>query len=206
MGGTFQITQGLAKVYVDLYITRDRDQGLIHLDQCRYLERVLRRFGHEDYHTVAVPSDPASVAQMRLANKDDPQVSFPYRECVGCLQFAHIGTRFNISYVVNNMSRFNNQLIAAHVSRVKEILKYIKGTLNHTITYGRGSRPNILTTHCNADYAADCDDRKSRSSFLLLLHSGPVAWGSHKQTCTSLSTTEFEYIAASLATQKTLWM
>ena len=136
MGGTFRITQGLAEVYVGLHITRDCDQGLIHLDQRRYLERVLQRFGHEDCHTI---TDPASTAQMRLTNKDDPQVSFLYRECVGCLQFAHISIRFDISYAVSNMSRFNNQPTTAHVSGVLEILKYIKGTLNHTITYGRES-------------------------------------------------------------------
>ena len=108
MGGAFQITQGLAKVYVGLHITRDRGQGLIHLDQRRYIEQVLQQFGHEDCHTVVVPSDLASAAQRRLANKDDPQVSFPYCECVGCLQFAHIGTCFDISYVVSKVQQSTN--------------------------------------------------------------------------------------------------
>ena len=33
MGGAFQITQGLAEVYVKLHITQDWDHGLIHIDQ-----------------------------------------------------------------------------------------------------------------------------------------------------------------------------
>lgn len=33
MEGAFQITKGLAKVNIGLHITKDRDQGLIHLDQ-----------------------------------------------------------------------------------------------------------------------------------------------------------------------------
>ena len=132
MGGAFRITQGLAEVYVGLHITRDRDRRLIHIDQRHYLERILRRFNHEDCHSVSVPSDPSSAAQMRLAKPEDSPITFPYRECIGCLQFAQIGTRFDISYAISNMSRFNNNPTATHVSGVKRILKYIKGTLHHT--------------------------------------------------------------------------
>lgn len=38
------------------------------------------------------------------------------------------------------------------------------------------------------------------------MNNGPIAWGSRKQTCTSVSTTESEYVAACLATQELLWM
>jgi hypothetical protein len=33
-----------------------------------------------------------------------------------------------------------------------------------------------------------------------------VAWGSHRQTCTTTSTTEAEYIAASDATKEAIWL
>lgn len=59
MGDAFQITKGLVEVYVGLYISRDRDHGLIHVDHRRYLERILKRFSYEDCHPVVVPSDPS---------------------------------------------------------------------------------------------------------------------------------------------------
>lgn len=155
---------------------------------------------------MAVPLDPTSATYMRSSSLNEPQVSFLYRECVGCLQFAQIGTRFDISYVVSNMSRFNNSPTAAHVSSIKRTLKYLRGTLNHTITYGRGPNPNHLTAHYDADYAGDCDDRKSRLGFFFMLNSGPMSWDNKKQTYTTISTTESEYIAASVATQEILWM
>ena len=40
------------------------------------------------------------------------------------------------------------------------------------------------------------DDRKSTSGNLFMLGSGAVSWSSKKQTVTSLSTTEAEYISA----------
>jgi len=159
---------------------------------------------------VAVPADPNSATELVMCNDNsiEPPVTFPYRECVGCLQFAALGTRFDISYAVSNAAKFSNRPTAAHVSAVKRILKYIRGTVGHRITYGEGQPHNInhLTAYCDADYAADIDDRKSRSGFLLMLNGGPVAWGSRKQMCTANSTTESEYVVAALATQEVIWM
>ena len=207
--GAFCITEGLAEVYVGLHITRDRDQHFIHLDQRRYLERVLKRFGHEFYNPVAVPTDPNSVAQLILGEASattEPVENYPYRECVGCLQWASIGTRFDITYAVSNAARFSSCPKSPHVGAVKRILKYIKGTIGHRITYGRSDNLHQLKAYCDADFAFDLDDRKSRSGFILMMNNGPIAWGSRKQTCTSVSTTESEYVAACLATQELLWM
>ena len=89
---------------------------------------------------------------------------------------------------------------------MQRILRYIKGTLNRRITYGPTSHPHRLTTYCNTDYASYANDRKSRSGFILMLNNRPVAWGSRKQTCTAVSTTEPEYVAACLATHELLWL
>jgi hypothetical protein len=206
MQGAFEITTGLAEVYVGIHITRDRDRKLIHLDQRRYLERLLKKFSHDNCHPVTVPADPNSAGQLTFANPDEPIPLFPYRECIGSLQFASVVTRFDITYATSNASRFNSQPNAAHISAAKRILRYIKGTLNHRITYGPTSHPHRLTAYCDADYASDVNDRKSRSGFILMLNNGPVAWGSRKQTCTAVSTTESEYVAACLATQELLWL
>ena len=50
--------------------------------------------------------------------------------------------------------------------------------------------------YTNADFAGDVDDIKSTSGSIFFLNGGPVAWASKKQPCTSLSTTEAEYISA----------
>lgn len=210
MEGAFEITKGLAEIFVGLHITRDRDQRLIHLDQRRYLERVLQRFNHENCNPVVVPADPNSATELVITSPTATDVvTWPYRECIGCLQFASIGTRMDISYAVSNAAKFSSRPNATHVSAVKRILRYIRGTLDmHINTYGPVKPKDMhqLVAYCDADYAADIDDRKSRSGFLLMLNSGPVAWGSRKQTCTAGSTTESEYISASLASQEVIWM
>ena len=88
MQGAFEITTRLAEVYVGIHITHDRDLKLIHLDQRRYLERLLKKFSHDNCHPVTAPADQNSVGQLTFANTDEPIPLFPYRECIGSLQFA----------------------------------------------------------------------------------------------------------------------
>jgi hypothetical protein len=49
-------------------------------------------------------------------------------------------------------------------------------------------------------------DRKSTSGYAFTLAGGPISWGSKKQSSVSLSTSEAEYIALSLAIQEAKWV
>lgn len=59
-----------------------------------------------------------------------------------------------------------------------------------------------LIGYSDADYAGDVDTRKSTSGYLFLFNGGPAVWGSDRQTCTALSTTESELIAVRETTNK----
>jgi hypothetical protein len=64
---------------------------------------------------------------------------------------------------------------------------------------------HVLLAYTDADYAGDLNDRKSRSGSILFLNDGPVLWLSRKQPCTATSTTESEYVAASLTSKEIVW-
>lgn len=73
------------------------------------------------------------------------------------------------------------------------IFAYLAGTANHGLLYSPGRK---LIEYTDADYAGDTDTRRSNSGFVFLHNSGPEAWTCRRQTCTALSTTEAEFIAA----------
>jgi len=108
--------------------------------------------------------------------------------------------------LTSNVSCFSNQPQAPHASTVKRILKYLKGTLDLCLTYSATTTPHHLTVYCNVEFAADFDDCKLRSSFVLLFNGATVALGSRKQQCIVLSTTESEYVAAHLVANEISWM
>lgn len=64
----------------------------------------------------------------------------------------------------------------------------------------------FLTGYSDSDHAGNIDDRKSTSGFLLFLGSGPISWGSKKQTCVSRSSTESKYRATGGAVCEAIWL
>src|SRR5688572_25529670 len=81
----------------------------------------------------------------------------------------------------------------------------------HSITKTHGIRfdpSGGLDFKCfsDADWAGDVADRKSTSSYVFKLAGGPISLGSKKQSSVSLSTSEAEYIALSLAIQEGKWV
>ncbi|GJV15274.1 hypothetical protein Tco_1360597 [Tanacetum coccineum] len=63
-----------------------------------------------------------------------------------------------------------------------------------------------LTAYADADYAGCQDTRRSTSGSAQFLGDKLVSWSSKKQTSTSISSTEAEYIAMSGCCAQILWM
>ena len=63
-----------------------------------------------------------------------------------------------------------------------------------------------MVGYCDADYAGDCNTRRSTTGYVFSLGSGAVAWCSKRQPTVSFSTTEAEYRAAAMAAQESTWL
>ena len=81
---------------------------------------------------------------------------------------------------------------------VKRIFRYRQNTKSHRIFYQPSDKIDFRG-YLDADWAGDLADRKSTSGYVFMLLGSPVSWGSKKQSSVSLSTSEAEYIALSLA-------
>jgi hypothetical protein len=89
---------------------------------------------------------------------------------------------------------------AAHWAAVKQILRYISGTIGHGCRYTKGTTAvPALVGFSDSDLAGDVDDRKSTSGVMFFLDSGIITWTSQKQKVVALSSCEAEYIAAATA-------
>ena len=169
MGEAFKITTGYPEVYVGFHIVRVREQKTIYIDQTQYILSKLKKYGFDKCSSVSVPADPNSVTNLSVHMTDGSEVDieFPYAEVIGSLQFSQLGTRFDISYAVAHAAKFTSRPTIPHVNTVKRILKYLQGTSSMRITYSGRSSNHLLEGFCDADYAMDLDNRKSRSGFIL---------------------------------------
>lgn len=111
--------------------------------------------------------------------------------------YAAIGTRPDIAYAVHTLAKFTRSPQPKHWTAIKRVLRYLKGTRTHTLSYGGSDQewmPDI-TMYCDADWESSYD-RKSISGYVFLLAGGAISWSPKKQAIVALSTAEAEYVAA----------
>ena len=203
----FEITVGDADVYVGLHITRDIVARRIYIDQQRFTDTILVKYGFQDAHTVSTPCDPhVPLSHPPTGDTDTSIPHFPYQEIVGSLHYLATHSRPYIAHAVSVVAQYANNFQEIHCTAVKRILKYLRGTTDFGLCYSRDSNEHhLLTAFTDADYVGDLNDRKSRSGSILFLNNGPVIWLSRKQPCTASSTTESEYVVASLTSKEVVW-
>ncbi|GAA0173952.1 hypothetical protein LIER_27447 [Lithospermum erythrorhizon] len=118
--------------------------------------------------------------------------------------YAMICTRSDIPYAVSLMSRFTSNPGKKHWKGVKWILRHLKGTFNLCICYG-GNKDD-LAAYSDSDLAGDIDTMKSTSGYLFTYGRVAISWQSKLQKCTTLSTTEVEYIIVTEYCKEMLWL
>ena len=199
----FEVTVNDPNQYVGMEIARDRDAKTITVNQRGYISRVLERFGLTDAGTLVTPLDPA----VKLSVDDSKEViKCPYREAIGCLNYISLISRPDITYAVNALARYSEKPRAVHWNSAKRIMRYLKATIDFSITYGGKSANNELIGYCDSDWAGEVDQRRSTSGNVFLLNNGPVAWGSRLQKTSALSVAEAEYMSLTEALCECLWL
>ncbi|KMQ89047.1 retrovirus-related pol polyprotein from transposon tnt 1-94 [Lasius niger] len=157
---------------------------------------------------LAMPADPNVVLKRNIneENQSIEEARVPYRQLIGSLMYLAVGTRPDISYIVNKLSQFLEHPSNIHWSAAKRILKYLKGSATLGLKFGTPTETkNIITAYSDADYAACIDSRRSTSGVVVMLNGGPVIWSSRKQGIVATSTTDAEYMAAHEAAKEIVW-
>ncbi|GJW97721.1 hypothetical protein Tco_0179529 [Tanacetum coccineum] len=118
-----------------------------------------------------------------------------YRSMIGSLM--HLtSSRPYIMFAIYMCARYQENLNEHHVSAVKRIFRYLKGTINLGLWYLKDFGFD-LTAYSNANHAGCHLDRKSTSSSVQFLGDKLVCWSSKKQNCVSISTSDAEYVDVS---------
>ena len=93
-----------------------------------------------------------------------------------------------------------------HQKIVKQILRYVKGTMHYGLVYCSGGGAERITGYTDSDLASDLDDRKSTNGMAFYVNECLVTWNSQKQKTMALSSCEAEFMAATAAACQALWL
>lgn len=115
-------------------ILQDEDKKCIWLHQKQYVQNMLINYGLTEAKIASTPADP----NVKLEKDDgvgtevDP---ITYQSKVGILLYIACATRPDIAQAEEAVSKFSNKPTEAHLTAVKQILRYLKGTASLSLKY-----------------------------------------------------------------------
>jgi hypothetical protein len=201
MHGMFRMSDlGLLSYYLGIEV--EQRDGHITLSQASYALKVLEAAGMQDCNLCHTPMD--TRLKIGKHNGGDAVDATKYRSIIGSLRYL-VNTRPDLAFAVGFASRFMEAPGVHHWALVKQILRYLKGTIRYGCRYSAGSAPNLVG-YSDSDHVGDVDDRKSTSGIVFFLGSSIITWGSQKQKVVAQSSCEAEYIAAATAATQAVWL
>ncbi|XP_015159847.1 uncharacterized mitochondrial protein AtMg00810-like [Solanum tuberosum] len=185
---------GLLHYFLGLQV-HQTEEGIFLL-QRKYTRDLLNiKFGMLNCKLAATPMSISE--KLQQVNEEELTYAKRFRSLVGGLIYL-THTRPDIAYHVGVISRFMQQPSKVHYGAAKRVLQYISGTLDFGIWYSKTDNFR-LCGYTYSDWASSLDDIRSVSTNVFTLGSSVVTWSSKMQATTSLSTSEAEYIATTLA-------
>ncbi|GMF35414.1 unnamed protein product [Phytophthora fragariaefolia] len=194
-------------------ITRHREERTVFINQRKYADKVLHRFGMESCKGCKVPSTPnlklSKVMCPTTTEEKELMSEKPYRAVIGSLMYLMLGTRPDLAYLVRECSQFLKNPGILHWRAAKRGLRYLKETLDWCLKLGGAQwSETVLDDHlkafADADFANRVDDRKSIAGYITQLCESTISWASPTERTVALHTTEAEYMALSLLVQEVI--
>jgi len=193
----------LGKLSYYLGIKVEQGEDCITIRQTSYAKKILEKFGMSDCNSTKVPMDPG--IQMD-ADKEGVRVdATEYRRVVGCLRYL-LHTRPDLSFSVGIASRFMEKPTVKHMRAVKQILRYLSGTLNYGLVYTQEKKEEVLVGYTDSDVGGDTVGRRSTGGMSFYLNGGLITWCSHKEKRVAISSCEAEFMAATEAAKQAIWL
>jgi hypothetical protein len=134
-----------------------RNAGQTFVCQSKYIREILKRFKMDQCKSSTVPMQ----QNVKLSCYDGSKEvnGIVYRQMVGSLNYLTT-TRPDISYSMSVLSQFMVKPHESHWNAAKEVLRYLKGTLDYGIKYTDASDVE-LTGYLDFDWAGNLDDQRS---------------------------------------------
>ena len=104
------------------------------------------------------------------------------------------------------LSRFMERPTVEHLTTLKRVLRYLRGTIGNGLVYLKGQSKARLVGCCESDFSSDKQDRKSISGQVFFLNDMLISWASKLQKTIALSSYEAEYVASTVATCQVMWL
>jgi len=187
---------GELKFFLGIQINQSKDGVYVH--QTKYTMELLKKFKLEECKVMNTPMHPTcTLSKEDTGSKVDQKL---YRGMIGSLLYLTASRPYTL-FNVCLCARFQSDHRESHLTAVKRIFKYLKGTTNLGLLYKKSLDYKLETV----ETAGDRIERKSTSENCQLLGENLISWASKRKATIAMSTTEAEYISTTSCCTQLLW-
>ncbi|KAL0546984.1 hypothetical protein IC582_016904 [Cucumis melo] len=187
-------------LYVDDLIFIGNDSAVI--EKFKRSMMMLDRFRMANCNLVSMPME---VSLKLVRDPEGRKIDNTlYKKIVGSLMYL-TATEPDIMHAVSIISRYMEFPTVMHLLVAKRIFRYLQGTSEYGLFYKKSEKSSLVGL-TDSDYAGDLGDRKSTFGYVFMMNSTAISWCSKKQSIVTLSTTEAEFVVATVCTCQVIWL
>ena len=200
---------GEVKFILGMRVSRNREKREITISQAEYIDKIVSKFDMSTAKPISLPikrnlnlwpRENVSAAEL------DHLSLLPYRQLIGCMMYLMTASRPDIAFALGKLSRYLATYTERHWQAAKDVLRYLKGTRDISLTYN-GRNGVIAWGMADSDFIDHDEDAKSTMGYIItVVAGGAVAWQSTLQSITAKSTAEVEYMAVGEAASDIVWL
>lgn len=194
-------------------ITRNREERTLAISMQGHLMGILKAGNMENCNPVSTPVDPGFI----FTAKDSPQtdeekdkvknMQVLYRRIVGKIGYVASWGRPDLAFVRSKLGKFVKNPGERHMSALKRVLRYIRGTVDQAIVYRAGNNDTFFVEgYFDASLADDYDSRRTTVGYVFMLCGAPISWESKLNPTLATSTNHAEYICGARAAKEAFFI
>jgi hypothetical protein len=131
----------------------------------------------------------------------------PYLSAIGALLYLAQCTRPDIAFAVSVLARYSSAPTIRHWKGVKDILRYLRGTIDMGLFYANKSMDSpTIVGYADAGYLSDPHRGRSQTGYVFTCGDTAISWRSTKQTLVATSSNHSEIIALYEAGRECFWL
>ena len=187
------------KKFLGMRFHLDRKRGLCHIEQSALIMKMLMHFNMQECNTSLLspflnPMPTKADIPTSVEEQEAMQKSFDMYGAIGYLNYIQMGTRLDISCPLKVLSQFAAKFGKPHVALAKNMMRWLRKTINHQITLFGIEKPQIQL-FTDTSHASNPDTRKSITAVIGKLGGNTIFWKCLYQSIVSHSSCESELMA-----------
>ena len=157
---------GEIETIIGWQITRNPSTQTLKIDQSSFIRDLVIEENLTNCNSNVIPMKTGSAIEMiKHDDYEDTEIK-PYQHLIGKLMYLACGTRPDIAFIVGLLSRHNADPKKGHLRVAKRVVRYLKGTMQLGLVYGRtsdGKSPTLpppygLIGYADNNFASDPKD------------------------------------------------